>query len=233
MKHIVVIPTYNEAENIESLINEIFQNYDNLSILIVDDSSPDGTAAIIKNLQSKYNKLHLIIQEKKEGLAIAYINGFKWCLNNGFDVFSTCDADFSHNPKYFKQVIEYINSGYDVICGSRYNQGGNTSEKNFFRNFISIGGNIFSRLILGYEMHDWTGGFNTYNKSAIEKIDLNSIKAKGYIFQAEIKYKLIHSGAKYIEFPIDFIPRTKGKSKMDIYIILEAFISAFRIKMGF
>ncbi len=232
MKHLIIIPTYNEAQTVEKITDAIFSRYDSLNILVVDSSSPDGTADIIKNLQKKYNRLFLLTEEKKSGLANAYKIGMKWGLENGFDAISTCDADFSHNPKHFAEIIQYLNEGYEAIFGSRYIKGGNTQEKNWFRNFISIGGNHYARLIIGKEIYDWTGGFNTYTKSALEKIDLNSLKANGYILNAEIKYKAVHSGCKYKEFGIDFAEREKGKSKMDFRIIFEAFLYVFKIKRG-
>ena len=232
MKHIVVIPTYNEAENIESLILELFNLYPSLSILVVDDSSPDGTADIVKKLQGTNNNLHLLSQNKKLGLANAYINGFKWALENGFDVFTSMDADYSHNPKYLAEAIKVIEEGYDIACGSRYLDNAHTDEKHWFRNLISLGGNIYINLILGNRLKDWTGGFNTYTKKSLEMINLNSITVKGYIFQAQMKYKAVKSGCKIKEFPFSFATRIKGKSKMSATIIIEAFFAVFLIRLG-
>jgi len=147
-------------------------------------------------------------------------------------VFSTCDADFSHNPKYLASAIQAINDGYDCACGSRYMSGGHTQETNWFKNFISKGGNIYARLILGREIKDWTEGFNTYTKDALSKIDLDSIKAVGYIWGAEMKYKAVHKGLKVKEFPIDFAEREEGQSKMSFYIIFEAFFFVLKIRLG-
>ncbi len=233
MNHLIIIPTYNEALTVEKIISVIFENYDRLNILIVDDNSPDKTAEVIKELQKKYDRLHLLLQEKKGGLATAYINGMKWGIQNGFDVFSSCDADFSHNPKYFKDIIEYLNQGYDIITGSRYIKGGKTQETNFFKNFISIGGNIYTRLVLGFNVFDWTAGFTTYTKETLEKIDLSSIKSKGYVFQAEMKYKAIKKGCRFKEFPIEFEMREKGESKMSLNIVREALVNVLKIRLGF
>ena len=232
MKHIVVIPTYNEAENIENLISELFYMYPSISILIVDDSSPDGTAEIVKKLKSKYDNLHLLLQDKKSGLAKAYINGFKYAIEKGFDVFTSMDADFSHNPKYLKDAVRIIEDGYDLACGSRYINNACTDEKNLFKNIISIGGNIYINLVLGKQLKDWTGGFNTYTKKALELIDINSIDVKGYIFQAQMKYRALKRKCRIKEFPIIFETRIKGKSKMSISIVLEAFFSVLKIKFG-
>ena len=222
MKHLVVIPTYNEIENIEDMIRELFSLYPSVSVLVMDDSSPDGTANKVKSLQEEFKNLHLIIQEKKGGLANAYINGFKWGLKEGFDLFTSIDADFSHKPMYIADAIKLINEGADVACGARYMKGGNTTEKHWFRNLISIGGNIWVNFVLGTNLYDILEGFNTYSKKVLEKIDLNSIGSKGYIFGAEMKYRAIKSGFRLIEFPIYFDVRQKGKSKMSFDIISEA-----------
>ncbi len=232
MKHLVVIPTYNEAENIKDMIKELISLYTDISILVVDDSSPDGTANIVKTLQNEYKQLFLLSQNKKSGLANAYINGFKWGLDNGFDLFTSIDADFSHKPCYIKDAIKLIENGADIACGSRYTTNGNTKESHWFKNFISIGGNIYADIILGNNIKDWTEGFNTYTKTALDQINLNSIKAKGYIFQAEMKYKAVKAGCKVIEFPIVFEERKKEKSKMSSFIIIEALLSVLRIRLG-
>ncbi len=230
MKHLVVIPTYNESENIENLINRIFELYKDINILVVDDSSPDNTSGIVRNLQQKYANLYLLVQKGKQGLANAYINGFKWGMNNGFDLFTSCDGDFSHNPVYIEQLVKKIEEGYDIASGSRYIKGGGTTEKNFFRNFISIGGNIWADFILRTKMKDILEGYSTYTREALEKIDLDSITAKGYIFQAEMKYKAFIQGLKIVEVPILFETRTTGKSKMDLSIIFEALFSVVKLR---
>ncbi len=230
MNHLIVIPTYNEVKTIEKITSEIFNLYNNVSILIVDDSSSDGTIKLANKLQNQFPKLYVVIQDKKYGLAKAYINGIKWGIEHGFDVFSTCDSDFSHNPKYFKDIIYFLNQGYEMIVGSRYIKGGKTQEKSLFKNLISKGGNIYTRFILGRKLHDWTGGFNTYSKKTIDCINLDSIKSKGYIFQAEMKYKAIKSGCKFMEFPIYFETRKEGESKMSLNIIVEALVQTLKIR---
>ncbi len=230
MKHLIIIPTYNEAGNVQLMIEKIFSLYSEPSVLIVDDSSPDGTAKIVENLKNKYKKLYLIIQDKKYGLARAYINGIKWGIKENFDLFTTIDCDFSHPVEGIKDATEIIKNGYDAACGSRYMPKGHTEETNWFKNFISIGGNIYTRFILGKEIYDWTEGFNTYTKECIEKINIDSIKAKGYVFQAEMKYKAIHNNSKVKEFPINFAERTEGKSKMSYKIILEAFFTVLKLR---
>ncbi|MBQ9246760.1 polyprenol monophosphomannose synthase [bacterium] len=232
MKHLIVIPTYNESENISLMVESIFNKYPDKFILVVDDSSPDGTGDIVKNLQKKYSNLNLLTLEGKGGLARAYINGFTWGLQNGYDLFTSFDADFSHPIDKIEDAAKYISEGADITIGSRYTNKGITKETNFYKNFISIGGNFYTKMILGHSLDDWTGGFNTYTRPALEKINLESVKAKGYVFQAEMKYKALKAGCNVKEFPIVFEERQKGKSKMCLAIVFEAFFSMIRIRFG-
>ena len=168
MKHLIVIPTYNEIDNIKSIIDYIFVLYPDISILVVDDSSPDETSNAVKILQKKYKNLYLIIQKNKGGLARAYINGFKWGIENGFDLFTSIDADFSHPPDKISNAIELINSGADIASASRYINLGNTKETDWLKKYLSVFGNKYARFILGKSLTDWTEGFNTllpYNES--------------------------------------------------------------------
>lgn len=232
MNHLLLIPTYNEAENVEEIIEEVFRLYKDISILIIDDSSPDGTAKKVQNLQERFKNLYIIVQPEKKGLANAYINGFKWGIENGFDLFTSCDADFSHNPIYISEFRKKIQEGYDVVVGSRYIKGGSTTEKNFFRNFISIGGNIWADMVLKTGIKDLLEGFNTYTKDALMKINLDKVKSGGFIFQTEMKYRAYKSGLKIVEVPILFKVRTIGQSKMTLGIILEALINVLLIKVN-
>ena len=224
MEHLIVIPTYNEAQNIEKLIRQLFKLYPESSILLVDDSSPDGTKDIIFNLQKEFLKLHILVQDKKYGLSKAYSNGFKWGLEHGYDVFTSIDADFSHNPTYINQALSLIEQGYDLVCCSRY------IEFKSSLNLLSFFANIYIRLLLGNDFKDWTGGFNTYTKNALLKINLDNIKSKGYIFQTEMKYKIVQQKCKTTEIPIIFEKRQKGKSKMTLKIMIEAFIFILYLK---
>lgn len=228
MKHLVVIPTYNESENIEEMLELLFFLYPNIFVLVVDDSSPDGTAIIVRNLKSKYKNLNILVQKKKFGLAKAYVNGFKWGLAQGFELFTTMDADFSHKPNYIADAVNFIKEGYDVACGARYIKGGSTTEKHWFRNFISKGGNLWINFIWQTSFSDILEGFNTIKKEVLEQINLDTIKSQGYIFGAELKYRSIKNGFKVAEFPISFDVRQKGHSKMDFSIIFEAFFFALK-----
>jgi len=228
MKHLIVIPTYNEADNISLIINKIFELYLESSILVVDDSSPDGTAYIVKDLQKRYKNLYLMSRSSKQGLASAYICGFKWGIEHNFDVFTSIDADFSHNPEYIKTALEYINQGFDFVSGSRYVKNGCMRAENPLKYFLSLSGNFYINFMLGNDVKDWTGGFNTYTKHTLEKINLDSIDVKGYIFQTVMKYKALKTGLKIKEFPITFELRRNGKSKMNFEIIKEAFIHVIK-----
>ncbi len=230
MKLLTVIPTYNECENIEPLILKILDVVKgNISILVVDDSSPDGTSFIVEKLSKKYNNVHLLIRPAKSGLASAYIEGFLWGIDNGFDTFLEMDADFSHNPEYIPEMIEKIQNN-DVVIGSRIVKGGGCKNRTFLRDVITRGGSFYSRLILSCPVKDLTGGFNMWTLAALEKINLNSILSKGYCFQIEMKYKAFKSRCKIVEIPIIFEDRRAGKSKMSSEIFLEAMFGIFKIR---
>lgn len=232
MRTLIVIPTYNEAENIENIINEIFQKYENLfSILIVDDNSNDGTKEALIKLKEKYNSLYLMHRKGKMGLASAYIDGFKWGIENNFSQFIQMDADFSHNPNYLSTMLEKLKEN-DVVIASRNIKGGNVVGWGPLRHFISKGGSLYSKLILWCPINDLTGGFNGWKKEILEKINLNSIISKGYSFQIEMKYKAYKNKAKITEFPITFEDRKYGQSKMSKSIFFEALLNIIKIRFN-
>ena len=231
MRLLVIIPTYNEIENITKIVPEIFLNIpENASILVVDDGSPDGTAEAVKSMDFEYGeKLFLLERTKKSGLADAYITGFKWGFENGYDVLCEMDADFSHKPKYLKELYETIQTN-DVVIGSRNIKGGAVEGWSALRNFISKGGSLYSRIVLNCPIRDLTGGFNMWRKEALEKIDLDTIISKGYSFQIEMKYKAYKAGCSIKEIPIVFPDRIAGVSKMSRGIFMEAVKSVWRIR---
>lgn len=229
MKILIIIPTYNEKDNIDKIINEIFlQSIDNLEILIVDDNSIDGTKEILNKLKSQ-NKINLIERSSKQGLASAYIEGFKYAIEHNFDFIIQMDADFSHNPKYLNEIISNLKT-YDVVIASRNIKGGNTKGWSLFRNLISKWGSNYARLILNCPINDLTGGFNGWKRETLKKINLDKIISKGYLFQVEMKYKAYKSKAKIIEIPIIFEQRKHGKSKMSLSIFFEALFNVIKIK---
>ena len=231
MYTLIIIPTYNEAENILKLIEKINDVVFNLncSILIVDDSSSDGTFELIYDYQKKYKNIYLIKRKAKMGLASAYIEGFRFGLNNGFDYFIQMDADFSHNPDYLSELIDKLKT-YDYVIGSRNIPKGRVIGWTFLRKFISKGGSIYSKLILNCPINDLTGGFNGWRKDVLLKIGLNNIISKGYCFQLEMKYRAFRLGFNYIEIPIVFENRKYGISKMSFKIFIEALLNTVKLR---
>ncbi|OHD14275.1 MAG: dolichyl-phosphate beta-D-mannosyltransferase [Spirochaetes bacterium GWD1_27_9] len=233
MKTLIIIPTYNEKENISDILPQIFSETKEIdvNILIVDDGSPDGTANIVKDMIQKNYKDKLFILERsgKQGLATAYITGFKWGIERNYDVFIEMDADFSHNPKYLKEMIGLMQK-YDFIVASRYVKNGGVVGWGPIRKIISYGGSFYSRMVLGIKIRDLTGGFNLWSKDLLLKLGLDNIISRGYLFQIELKYRATKMGFKGIEFPIIFPDRERGKSKMSKKIFLEALINIWKIR---
>jgi dolichol-phosphate mannosyltransferase len=231
LKKLVIIPTYNEKENIEKIIRKVFSLQGNFNVLIVDDGSPDGTGAIIKSLQQSFaSQLFLIERKGKSGLGTAYITGFKWALEQGYDYIFEMDADFSHNPEDLPRLYETCASGHDVVVGSRYVSGGKVVNWPFDRIFISKGGAMYTRLILWMPVHDPTAGFVCYSRKALAAIPLDQVHHIGYAFQIEMKYRAWKLGFKIKEIPITFIDRTEGVSKMSSGIIKEAIYGVWKMR---
>lgn len=229
MKNLIVIPTYNEVDNVVVLVASIFEhlNKEEFSILFVDDNSNDGTLIEIENLKTKYDNINLLVREKKLGLATAYIDGFKFAKENNFDNVIQMDADLSHNPKYLKKMFELLTEK-DLVIGSRYVRNAKVLNCSFYRKLLSYLGCFYINQILKTNIIDITGGYNAWNVNLIKKIDLNKIISKGYIFQTEMKYKAFKLNSKIIEIPIEFQNRKKGKSKMDLKIVFEAFFNILK-----
>lgn len=231
MKKLVVIPTYNEKENIQKIISAIFSLNQDYHILVVDDSSPDGTADIVKSLQAQYpHHLHLNIRKTKDGLGRAYLHGFNWALKNNYDYIFEMDADFSHNPEDLLKLFEACKQG-DMSIGSRYSKGVNVVNWPMHRVLLSYFASKYVRFILGIPIHDTTAGFVCFSRKALETIDLDKIKLKGYGFQIEIKYRAYKKGLKITEVPIVFTDRTEGESKMSGGIIQEAIFGVINLKL--
>lgn len=229
MRSIVVIPTYNEAENIEKLINKIFSVVPAIHILVVDDNSPDGTAQIVENIMLNNPNVHLIIRKGKFGLGTAYIEGFKYALERGFDVIFEMDADFSHNPEDLPRFIEAINDA-DLVIGSRYLTGVNVINWPLQRLILSYFANLYTRIITGMPVKDATGGFKCFRAEALRQINLDRIRTNGYGFQIEMNFRFWAKGFKVKEIPIIFVDRMNGVSKMNKKIILEAIFLVWKLK---
>jgi dolichol-phosphate mannosyltransferase len=223
-KKIVIIPTYNERENIEEIIRAVFSLHQSFDVLIVDDNSPDGTADIVKNLQKhEYHlNLHLMQRKVKNGLGTAYIDGFKWCLQEGYEFIFEMDADFSHNPNDLPKLYEALCVGADVAIGSRYKTGVNVVNWPMSRVMLSYFASSYVRFITGMKVHDTTAGFVGYRSRVLSHIQLDQIKFRGYAFQIEMKFTAWKHGFTIEEVPIIFTDRTKGESKISKGIIQEA-----------
>lgn len=222
MKALVIIPTYNEKENIQNIVQAVFAQNLGVEVLVVDDNSPDGTARIVQEMQKNNPKLHLLSRPGKQGLGRAYIAGFNWGIDHGFDVLTEMDADFSHRPEDLGPLLGKLKD-HDFAVGSRYVEGGRTVNWGLMRKIISRGGGIYSRLILGFPLNDWTGGFNAWKKEVLQGINLSTVTSNGYSFQIELKYKALRKGFKGAESPIIFEDRRVGHSKMSLKIVIEAF----------
>ena len=230
---LVLIPTYNEKENIEKIIRKVFSLATPFHVLIIDDGSPDGTADIVKNLQIEFPE-SLFIEERKGklGLGTAYIHGFKWALKHAYDFIFEMDADFSHNPEDLPRLREACLNGADVAIGSRYIKGVNVVNWPMGRVLMSYFASVYVRMITGIAIQDATAGFKCYRKEVLQTIQLNKIKFVGYAFQIEMKFTAIKHGFTVVEIPIIFTDRTEGTSKMSPRIFREAFLGVIQLKIG-
>lgn len=232
-KNLVIIPTYNEKENIQKMVEKVFSLKPDFELLIIDDGSPDGTAEIVKTLQQKYtDKLHLLQRQGKQGLGTAYIVGFKWAIEKKYDYIFEMDCDFSHNPDDLPRLLHACENGADVAVGSRYCKGGKVSNWPIGRILMSYFASVYVRLILWINIRDTTAGFKCYKRHVLETINLDSIKFMGYAFQIEMKYASLKKGFKIVEVPITFIDRVEGVSKMSSKIFKEAFIGVIQMRFG-
>jgi dolichol-phosphate mannosyltransferase len=232
MKSLVIIPTYNEIENISQIVPDIFGREPLVHILVVDDNSPDGTQAKVEQMQKSYQGLHLLKRSGKQGLGKAYLAGFDWALKNGYEFIVEMDADFSHRPEDLSNLLRTAESSpVDFVIGSRYVPGGRTENWSWLRKLISRGGSLYSRIILGFPINDWTGGFNGWKAHVLKSIGLETIQSNGYSFQIELKYKASRMKFRSKEIPIIFADRRVGQSKMSLKIVLEAFYRVWLIRL--
>lgn len=227
----VVVPTYNERENIGALLPRIL-SHERMRVLVVDDGSPDGTGDIVRSFAAEDERISLIERSGKLGLGRAYIAGFKQALADGAQYICEMDADFSHDPGYLPALLAATESRYDVVLGSRYVRGGATTDWGLGRKFISKGGNIYARLILNLPIADSTGGFRCYRREVLETIDLDTIHSNGYSFQIEMAYRARRAGFTIGEIPIIFPDRRVGQSKMSRRIVAEALITVWKLRFS-
>lgn len=229
---IVIIPTYNEKENIEKILRKVFSLPVDFHVLIVDDGSPDGTAAIVRRLQTEFPE-RLFMEERtgKLGLGTAYLHGFNWALKRSYDFIFEMDADFSHNPEDLIKLRQACLDGADMAIGSRYINGVNVVNWPMSRVLMSYFASVYVRLITRIKIQDATAGFVCFSRKVLEKIPLDAIKFVGYAFQIEMKFKAIKYGFKVVEVPIIFTDRTEGVSKMSTSIFREAFFGVIQLKL--
>ena len=230
-KALVIIPTYNEIENVEDIISAVLSQNEDFNVLIVDDGSPDGTGAKVKELMSTNDRIHILEREGKLGLGTAYLAGFGFGLSRDFEYIFEMDADFSHPPKDLNNLYAACKDGADVAIGSRYTKGGGVKNWSNYRLFLSRGASLYVRMITFMPVMDPTAGFKCYRRRVLETIDLNKINSVGYAFQIEMKYAAFQNGFKIVEVPIIFADRIKGTSKMDGSIISEAIVGVLNMKL--
>lgn len=229
MKSIVVIPTYNEIENIRDIIKAVLEAVEGINILIVDDNSPDGTADAVASMMQTNDNIHLLKRPGKMGLGTAYCDGFRYCLDKGFDAIFEMDADFSHDPKELPNLLAELKDN-DLVIGSRYITGMNVVNWPLRRLILSYGASLYTRIITGIPIKDTTGGFKCFRAEILKQIDLSKIKSNGYGFQIEMNYRLWKKGARIKEVSIIFVDRRSGVSKMNKSIIWEAVFLVWKLR---
>ena len=230
-KSLVIIPTYNEKENVEKIVRKVFSLETPFQILIIDDGSPDGTATIVRRLQPEFEgKLHLLERQGKLGLGTAYITGFKWAIERKYDYIFEMDCDFSHNPDDLERLFIAVYNGADLAIGSRYISGINVINWHLGRVLMSYFASVYVRMVTGMKIMDTTAGFKCFRRNVLETINLDDIRLKGYGFQIEMKFKTWKSGFKIVEVPIIFTDRKEGTSKMSGGIFSEALWGVLKMK---
>lgn len=231
MRSLVIIPTYNERDNIQEIVPLVLAQGERFNVLIVDDNSPDGTGEVADRLAEANERVHVLHNSKKGGLGPAYVAGFRWALERDYDLIFEMDADLSHDPADLPRFLEAIGS-CDVVLGSRYVPGGGVNNWSLLRRLISRGGSLYARLILGLPVQDLTGGFKCFRRHVLETLDLDLIGSGGYGFQIEMTHRAIKHGFRVREIPIVFTDRVLGRSKMSRRIFVEAMVMVLRLRFA-
>lgn len=226
---LIIIPTYNEKENLPLLVEEVLKTVPFVNILVADDNSPDGTGELAEQLAARDARIQVLHRELKEGLGRAYVAGFNWALERDYELVFEMDCDFSHQPRHLPQFLEMIQK-HDLVLGSRYVKGGGTVNWGLSRKLISAGGNWYARKVLGLPYRDLTGGFKCFRREVLETIDINNLLSMGYAFQIELTYRTHKAGFRIGETPIVFPDRERGQSKMSGKIFKEAFFAVWKLK---
>ncbi len=229
-KALVIVPTYNEKENIENLISQVLEKDEQLEMLIVDDNSPDGTGKLVDGIREQNPRVHVMHREGKMGLGSAYRAGFRWALERDYELVFEMDADFSHDPRYIPDFLAAA-PGADLVIGSRYVKGVNVVNWPMSRLLLSYGASIYTRVITGLPVKDPTGGFKCFHRRVLEALDLDKVQSEGYSFQIEVSFKVHRKGFKIQEIPIIFVDRHSGTSKMDKRIVREAIWMVWWLKL--
>jgi dolichol-phosphate mannosyltransferase len=227
---LVCIPTYNERENLEAIVEAVLAADARTEVLVVDDNSPDGTGKLADALAARQPRVHVLHRQAKEGLGRAYLAAFSWALARPYAYVLEMDADFSHPPRFLPTLLDRADSGVDLVLGSRYVPGGGTLNWGFLRRLISQGGSLYARAILGLPVHDLTGGFKCFRRRVLESIDLAAVHSTGYAFQIELTYRALRKGFRVEEIPIIFEDRRVGQSKMSRRIVLEALTMVWKLR---
>jgi len=228
---LVCIPTYNERDNVETIARAALAADPRIDVLVIDDNSPDGTGAIADALAASDSRAHVLHRPAKQGLGLAYLDGFRWALSHGYSFILEMDADFSHHPRYLPVLIDRAEGGADLVLGSRYVAGGGTVNWGAVRKLVSRAGSLYARTILRLPQRDLTGGFKCFRRRVLESIDLASVHSTGYAFQIELTYRAIKKGFRVEEIPIVFEDRRVGQSKLSRGIILEALAVVWKLRL--
>jgi dolichol-phosphate mannosyltransferase len=210
---LMVVPTYDEADNVAWLVGRILASVSHADVLVVDDSSPDGTGAIADRMAAEEPRVHVLHRPTKEGLGKAYLAGFRWALARDYDVVGEIDADGSHQPEQLPRLLTALEDA-DLVIGSRWVPGGSVTNWAFTRKLLSRGGNLYTRLLLGIAVRDTTAGYRLFRRTTLEKIDLDDVSSYGYVFQADLAFRTLRAGLRVVEVPIEFVERVRGDSKM-------------------
>jgi dolichol-phosphate mannosyltransferase len=229
---LIVMPTYNERDNVRGIAERLLAALPGTHVLFVDDNSPDGTGDLLDEMAASESRIHVMHRAGKLGLGTAYIEGFTWGIQRGYDYLFEMDADGSHDPQYLPTMLALAEDGADAVIGSRYVPGGGTENWGIGRKIISRGGSMYARTVLGIDVRDVTAGFICWRRKALEAIDLETITSNGYSFQIEMKYRALRKGLRLVETPIVFVDRRVGQSKMSRAIFLEALYKVWTLRFG-
>jgi dolichol-phosphate mannosyltransferase len=229
---LIVMPTYNERDNVRDIVARLHEALPGAHVLFVDDNSPDGTGALLDELAAVDPRLHVLHRAGKLGLGTAYIEGFRWAIERGYDYMFEMDADGSHDPRYLATMLALAEDGADVVIGSRYVPGGGTINWGLGRKILSRGGSLYARTILGVDVRDVTAGFICWRRTALEQLDLPTVTSNGYSFQIEMKYRAARRGLRLVETPIVFVDRRVGQSKMSRAIFAEALLKVWQLRFA-